>query len=105
MLGRQLWSFAGQSDRANVNQLLVEPFLNYNLPEGWFLITDIIITANWEADSDNRWTVPLGRGVGKIFKIGNQAINSRIEAYYNVVKPDSAPNWQLSFTWQFLFPK
>ena len=105
MLGRQLWSFAGQSDRANVSQLLVEPFLNYNLPKGWFLITDINITANWNVDSDNRWTVPLGGGIGRIFKIGNQGINSRLEAYYNVVKPDSAPNWQLSFTWQFLFPK
>jgi len=105
MLGRQLWSFAGQSDRRNVSQLLVEPFVNYNLPQGWFLITDINITANWNVDSENRWTVPLGGGVGKLFKIGNQAINSRLEAYYNVVKPDSAPNWQLSFTWQFLFPK
>ncbi|MBW1784092.1 MAG: neuromedin U [Deltaproteobacteria bacterium] len=105
VLGRQLWSFAGQSDRTTVSQFLLEPFVNYNLPQGWFLISDIIITANWKADSDNRWTVPLGGGVGKIFKIGTQAINSRIEAYYNVVKPDSAPNWQLTFTWQFLFPK
>ena len=105
VLGRQLWSFAGQSDRAALSQFLLEPFLNYNLPDGWFLITDMIITANWHAVSENRWTLPLGGGMGKIFKIGNQAINSRIEAYYNVIKPDSAPNWQISFTWQFLFPK
>jgi hypothetical protein len=104
-LVRHLWSFAGDDDRASVNQTLIEPFVNYNLAGGWYLIADIIITANWEADSDQRWTVPLGGGVGKLLKIGNQAINVRTEAYYNVEKPDSAPDWQWGFTVQFLFPK
>jgi len=105
VLGRQLWSFAGDSDRAEVNQFLLEPFVNYNLAKGWYLITDIIITANWKADPSNRWTVPLGGGVGKLFKIGNQAMNARVEAYYNIERPDSAPEWQWGFTIQFLFPK
>jgi hypothetical protein len=98
-------AFAGDDDRASVNQTLIEPFLNYNLGKGWYLISDIIIIANWQADSSNRWTVPLGGGVGKLLKIGNQAINVRTEAYYNVEKPDSAPDWQWGFTIQFLFPK
>ena len=105
ILGRQLWSFAGDSDRKRVNQTLIEPFLNYNLEGGWFLLTDLIITANWETTSDNRWTVPLGAGFGRVFKLGNQAINSRLEAYYNVERPDGAPRWNFQFTWQFLFPK
>ncbi len=105
LLGRHLWSFAGDSDRADVDQSLLEPFLNYNLPKGWYLITDLIITANWEADSSNTWTVPLGGGAGKLFKIGNQTMNVRAEAYYNVEKPDSAPDWQWGFMVQFLFPK
>lgn len=104
-LVRHLWSFAGDDDRADVNQTLIEPFMNYNLPGGWYLISDIIITANWEADSGQRWTVPLGGGVGKLWKIGGQAINTRVEAYYNIEKPDSAPEWQWGFTIQFLFPK
>ncbi|MGB5620691.1 MAG: hypothetical protein WBM78_27865, partial [Desulfobacterales bacterium] len=90
-LVRHLWSFAGDDDRASVNQTLFEPFLNYNLDKGWYLITDMIITANWDADSSNRWTVPLGGGVGKLLKIGSQPINVRTEAYYNVAKPNSAP--------------
>ena len=105
VLGRQLWSFAGDSDRQDVNQFLLEPFLNYNLNNGWFLITDMIITANWDAPSSQRWTVPVGGGAGRIFKIGNQAINSRLEAYYNIESPDAAPDWTVAFTFQFLFPK
>ena len=105
ILGRQLWSFAGESDRQDVNQTLIEPFLNYNLPNGWYLITDLILTANWSADSSDRWTIPLGGGAGKLFKIGEQSINAKLEAYYNVERPTGAPDWQFAFTWQFLFPK
>ena len=105
MLGRQIWSFAGDSDRASVNQLLLEPFINYNLDNGWYLITDMILTANWQADSSNRWTIPLGGGVGKMFAIGSQKMNTKIEAYYNVEKPDGAPDWSMSWTLQFLFPR
>jgi len=104
-LVRQLWDFAGDSDRGGVNQTLIEPFINYNLKDGWYLISDSIITANWYASSSNRWTVPLGGGAGKLFTIGKQVINSRLEAYYNVVKPDGAPEWSTTFTFQFLFPK
>jgi hypothetical protein len=104
-LARQLWSFAGDSDRADVNQFLLQPFLNYNLPQGWYLLTDMVMTANWDAPSDQQWTIPIGGGVGKLFKIGSQPVNVRTEAYYNVEKPDSAPDWHWGFTIQFLFPK
>ena len=105
VLVRQLWSFAGDSDRDSVNQFLFEPFVNYNLDQGWYLITDPALTANWDAKSKDRWTVPLGGGFGRLFKVGKQAMNSRIEAYYNVEKPETGPDWSLSFTVQFLFPK
>ena len=104
-LVRHLWSFAGDDDRSSVNQTLIEPFINYNLPGGWYLITDMIVTANWNADSGNQWTIPIGGGAGKLFKIGNLPINSRLEAYYNVERPDGAPDWQMVFTFQMLFPK
>ena len=64
-----------------------------------------IISANWEADSDNTWTVPFGGGIGKIFRIGKQPLNGQVSAYYNVEKPDSGADWQLRVQLQFLFPK
>ncbi len=105
ILGRQLLSFAGDSDRSDVNQTLIEPFLNYNLNNGWYLVSDLVITANWEANNSNRWTVPVGGGVGRIFNIGKQAINAKLEAYYNVDKPEGAPDYSVSFQFAFLFPK
>jgi hypothetical protein len=101
-----LWSFAGDSDRADVNSMTLQPFLNYNLPKGWYLTTAPVITANWEADGDNRWTVPLGGGVGRLFEIGHQPVNAQLSAYYNVVTPDdTGADWQLRAQFTFLFPK
>jgi len=105
ILLRQLWSVAGDSDRRSVSQALIEPFVNYNLKDGWYLVSDSVLTANWNANSGNRWTVPLGGGVGRLFKVGDQPINAKLEAYYNVESPTGAPDWTLSFQWTFLFPK
>jgi hypothetical protein len=100
-----LWSFAGEDDRANVNAMTLQPFFNYNLAKGWYLTSSPLITANWEANDNNRWTLPIGGGIGRIFKIGHQAINANIAAYYNVLTPDdTGANWQLRAEWTFLFP-
>lgn len=104
-LVRQLWSFAGDSDRGAVEQMLIEPFLNYNLADGWYAITDMVMTVNWNAPENDKWVIPLGGGAGKIFTIGSQPMNVRAEAYYNAVRPRSAPEWTVGFTVQFLFPK
>jgi hypothetical protein len=80
-----LWSFAGDEDRTDVNAMTLQPFLNYNLPKGWYLTSSPLITADWEADDENRWTVPIGGGIGRIFKIGHQPINANLTAYYNVL--------------------
>ena len=99
-----VWSLGG-SDDEDYNLFTWQYFINYNMAKGWYLTSAPIITANWEADSDNRWTVPFGGGVGKIFKIGKQHMNGQISAYYNVAKPDSGADWQLRLQLQFLFPK
>jgi hypothetical protein len=105
-LVQNMWSFAGDSDRDDVNQMLIQPFVNYNLPGGWYLSSSPIITANWEADSDNTWTIPLGGGLGRLFRVGKLPINMSLQAFYNVEKPDDlGPDWTLRFQVQTLFPK
>jgi hypothetical protein len=73
---------------------------------GWYLTTAPTITANWEADdSDDKWTVPFGGGVGRVFKIGKQHVNFRVGGYYSVKKPDHASDWNLQTQLTFMFPK
>lgn len=104
-LVRQLWSLAGDSDRNNVSQLLIQPFVNYNFRDGWYAVSAPVITANWEADSDDRWTVPVGGGFGRIFRIGGQAINAQVQSFYNVESPQFGPDWSIRLQLQFLFPR
>ena len=80
-------------------------FINYNLEGGWYITSAPIITANWEASSDDRWTVPFGGGVGRVMKFGKQPVNMSVQAYVNAAKPDIGPDWQLRLQFQMLFPK
>jgi hypothetical protein len=105
LLARQLFSIVGPSGRTDVNQTLLQPFVNYNLPDGWYLSSSPVITANWSAASSQRWTVPIGGGGGKIFKIGGQPINASFQAFDYVERPSLAPRWALRFQVQFLFPR
>lgn len=104
VLVNNVWSL-GSSSSPSYNNGLIQPFLNYNLPGGTYLTTSPVVTVNWKADNGEKWTVPLGGGIGHIFHFGRLPVNMQIGAYYNVVKPDSAANWQLRAQVQFMFPK
>jgi hypothetical protein len=110
VLVNNVWSIGGPVKWNNTQQggysnLLVQPFLNYNFPGGTYLTSSPIITAAWRAESSDRWTVPIGGGVGHIFHIGRLPVNAQIGGYYNIVRPDYGPNWQIRFQVQLLFPK
>jgi hypothetical protein len=64
-----------------------------------------MITANWEAPGGQKWTVPVGMGLGHVFRLGKVPVNSQLGAYYNVVRPDDGATWQLRVQVQFMFPK
>ena len=100
-----VWSFAGEDERADVNSFLLQYFVNYNFPTGWYLTSAPIVTANWKAESDERWTVPFGGGIGKVFQIGRQPINMQTQVFYNVETPTGGADWQWRLQIQLLFPK
>ena len=103
-----IWSFAGDDGR-DVNKMLIQPFLNYNLPKGWYLTSSPIITANWNQAENKGWTVPVGAGFGRVFVLGTQPVNASLSAYYDAVKPEVAGqtligDWTFRAQVQFLFP-
>ena len=98
------WSVGGNPLRPNVNTFLAQPFVNYNMAHGWYLTTSPIITSNWLAPSGQQWTVPIGGGVGRVFRVGDQPVNAQIQGFYNVVRPTGTADWQLRFEVALLFP-
>ena len=99
------WSVGGNPLRPFVNSFLAQPFLNYNMAHGWYLTTSPVITANWLATPGQQWVVPIGGGIGRIFRIGEQPVSANIAGYYNVINPTGAPNWQLRAQLSLLFPE
>ncbi|MFM7641873.1 MAG: neuromedin U [Cyanobium sp.] len=86
VLVNNIWSFAGEGGK-DVNAMLIQPFVNYNLPGGWYLTSSPILTADWTAADGRGWTVPIGGGVGRLFRVGTQPFNASFQTFWNVAKP------------------
>ena len=99
-----IWS-SNNATAPSYNNGLIQPFLNFNFESGMYLTSSPIITVNWQARGSQQWTVPMGGGAGKIFKIGRLPVNMQIGAYYTLVRPDFAPNWAFRAQVQLMFPK
>ncbi len=104
-LANQIWSFAGDGSRPAVSQFLLQPFVNYNLPNGWYLTSSPVITANWNAAGGDQWTVPIGGGAGKLFRVGTQPLNASLQLYWNAVRPTNGADFSLRAQVQLLFPR
>lgn len=103
MLMTQIWSFAGRVNAPNISAALFQPFFNYNLKNGWTISTAPSITANWVA-TQNKWAVPLGGGVSKTFKLGDQVMQLSTQYYTYVARPITAPQTNVKVSWSLLFP-
>ncbi len=77
----------------------------YNFKSGLHISSTPTITADWEADNDDRWTVPFGGGVGRLVKFGKQPVDLKAQAFVNAVKPDGVADWALQLQVKFSFPK
>jgi hypothetical protein len=110
-LAQNIWAGTTGTSQTltKVNTSTIMPFVFYNLPEGWFLTSRPIITADWTVDAHNRWTVPIGGGFGRVIPLGNTIMDFSLAGYYNGVTPPAAGvtnvgRWTVLFTLHFLLP-
>lgn len=106
-LVNNVWSVAGPRSRAVVNQMTLQYFLNYNLDKGWYITGSPIVTANWRGPAGNQWLVPVGGGLGRVFRMGFQPVNVSAQFFGNAVRPTATPSspWGMRLQIAFLFPK
>lgn len=104
LVGAQRWSFAGDSSRAEVDQLMARGAFRRQLGEHWYLVSAPLITANWNAASDERWLVPLGGGLGRKFDLWGRPWSASIQGYANVIRPTGAPTWSIRLTLTAFIP-
>jgi hypothetical protein len=84
-------SFAGDSSRADLNELIVTPALTYSMPRGWFAgLGQYSITFDWE--DDGAATIPLGLQIGKLVKPWKRPISLSVEAGKYAAWPAGTPD-------------
>ena len=103
----QNWtSFAGDSSRSNTNQMNLQPIAAFFFGEGWSIGYSGNILANWTADSNNVWTVPLGLGVSKVAKFGKLPVKVGIAGQYMPIHPDAlGQQWNIQVSFTPVIPK
>ncbi len=91
-LYQQWMSYAdgGNGSGNNVNFSWFNLFYFLNLENGWQIGGTPVITADWEASSSNRWTVPIGLGVYKTSIVaGKLPLKVGVEFQYMPKRPDA----------------
>jgi hypothetical protein len=85
----QLWSVAGDSDRKDVNMMMIKPMITYDINEKWKAVyMPYGISAYWNKPSGQQWYVPLGGGIQRQFKMGSKESAFSVQVFRNVVRPD-----------------
>jgi hypothetical protein len=102
ILANQIWSFAGNSNRQDVNATFLQPFFSYTTKTYTSLTINTESTYDWE---NTQWTVPLNFMVSQLLKIGGQPLNLQLGYRYYAEAPTNGPDWGIRFNLVFLFPK
>jgi len=95
-------SFAGDSNRQDVNTGAFQPFAFYQLGGGTYLRSAPIWVYDFENDN---YSVPLGAGIGQVIKKGKTVYNVFAEPQFSVADHGPGqPVWQVfvGFNMQFL---
>ena len=95
-------SFAGDDDRRTQNNMQLQPFIIYNLPQGWYVRS----TATWSWDLQvHTHYIPIGLGAGKVWKLGTTTFNLFGEPQWTVTHHgEGAPKFQVFFGLNLQFP-
>lgn len=95
-IAQHFWSFAGDDDRASVNLTDFQYILRYRLTPETNIGMSPNIRYDWNKDSDDALSLPVGLGMDTLIKIGPLPVKIGAEIYYYVESPDNfGQEWQL----------
>ncbi|WP_339633754.1 neuromedin U [Bizionia echini] len=99
---QNFFSVAGSSSTDNVNYLYSQILLSKKLKNDWYLYSSPNITANWNAETGQQWSIPLGAGAGKLITHNKYLpINFNAGIFKYVAHPTNA-DWLLQVQATFI---
>jgi len=102
ILANHLWSFAGSSDRSEVNATFLQPFVSFTTKTYTTFGVNTESTYDWR---HSQWSVPINAAISQLLKIGGQPLQLQLGYRYYADAPTNGPEWGLRFAVTFLFPK
>lgn len=96
------WSLGGSGSN-KVNLFSLQYIFAYNITPTTYLQSNATITADWTHEQPDRWTVPVGGGIGKVFKMGKYYGSPNIQAFYNAARPTAVGAWSVIGQFQIIF--
>jgi hypothetical protein len=102
----QNWAYTTPNAAGTASTFFAQYFINYNFKKGWSLGTAPTITVDWNAEDEEKATVPFGLSGSKVVHLGHQPAKFSLAYYYNAVNPSGgAKNGQIQFAMVLLFPE
>jgi hypothetical protein len=100
----QSWGLTNDPSKKAVNQLFGKPYFIYKMTEKWNLIyIPLGLSHSWKSPAGDDWTIPVGGGVRRLFKIHDQKMGLQFQAFDYVATKKTDPEWELRFTIEFMF--
>ena len=103
MLTNHIWSYAGDSDRQDINSTFMQPFMAYTTPTAWTYSVQSETTYNWETE---KWSIPVNVAVAKLVRWGKLPVSLQAGAGYWAESPDYGPEgFRFRLQANFVLPK
>lgn len=104
LFNQNIFTVAGEGDRADVNVSVIQPIVNKSLGNGWSVgASEMNVVYDWEKDD---WTsLPVGIKLAKMHKFGELPVQFNVQYEYNFADDDiGSPKQTLRVTAKFIFP-
>jgi hypothetical protein len=103
MLANQLWSIAGDDDRADINNTFMQPFVAYTTPTALTLSLQSETNYNWTTD---QWSIPINFAASQLVKIGKLPVSLQAGVGYWAESSDTGPEgFRFRLQTTLVFPK
>jgi hypothetical protein len=103
---QQWWSIGGEHGRPDTNQMNLQPIAAIFFGQGWSVGYSGNILANWNAPSEDVWTVPIGLALSKVVKFGRLPVKLQLAVQYMPVHPRiSGQEWNVQVSITPVLPK
>jgi hypothetical protein len=102
-LVNQIWSIAGDTDRADISSFYWQPFISYTTKKAMTFGLSSEDSYNWKSKG---WaSASLIFNVSQLVKFGKMPVSLGVGGKYYLETPNSSSYWGSRFTITFLFPK